>query len=240
MALPVLDRLDARRERRWLLAGVVLVLALYVPLNHFTATLPAAAPETWVDRAVPFEPAWVAVYELLYLFLLLPVVLPSGREAFRRIAAAYVVTALVSYAVFLVYPVHFTARPRITSTDTIGAWVLAMTHVIDTPSNCLPSLHVSLALLAGLSAWSLDRAVGALAVPLAIVIGVSTMFVPQHWWRDVVTGWALGGAAWTLLVRAAPRPEGPPERRGALALALAQVALSVAALLLHAAGIGAR
>lgn len=237
MPLPDPDALDPRRERLLLVGAVVLVLGLYVPINHLTATLPAAAPETWVDRAVPFDPAWVPVYELLYLFLFLPVVLPSSREAFRRIAAAYAGTALVSYAVFLLYPVHFTLRPTIESTEGFGAWVLALTHVIDTPSNCLPSLHVSLALLAALSAWSLDRRVGVVAVPLSVLIGVSTMFVKQHWWWDVVTGWALGLLAWGALVRPVARPEGAPSRRGLLLLLGAQLAAGAVALGLHASGV---
>jgi len=233
MVREYLDSLEPWKERALIGGGVGLLLCLYIPINHYTADLQGAVPETWVDRAVPFDPRWVAIYELFYLFMLLPVVLPSDRSAFRRIVGAYALTGLVSFVVFLVYPVHFIERPTITSTETFGEWVLAMTHRIDTPSNCLPSLHVSLALLAALSAWSLDRKVGLLALPMAVVIGLSTLFVKQHFWWDVVTGWGLGLASWFLLVRGAVRPGTDPDRRWLVRLVVAQAVLGLGALLLH-------
>lgn len=197
-----LDRLTPLRERLVLTGGVAALLGLYLPVNHLTAQRePLLDPATRIDDWVPFVPAWMGLYGLLYAYLLLPAVLPIERRGFRAVARAYAVTAVVSLGVFLVAPVHKLDRPVELDTSRFWEWLLALTHWIDTPSNCLPSLHVSLSLLASLCAASAVPSLGRVVVPLGLLIGVSTLFVEQHWWADVWTGWLLGGLAWAVLVR---------------------------------------
>ena len=219
-----LDRLTPLRERLVLTGGVAALLGLYLPVNHLTARRePLLDPATRIDDWVPFAPAWMGLYGLLYAYLLLPAVLPIERRGFRAVARAYAVTAVVSLGVFLVAPVHKLDRPVELDTSRFWEWLLALTHWIDTPSNCLPSLHVSLSLLASLCAASAVPALGRVVVPLGLLIGVSTLFVEQHWWADVWTGWLLGGLAWAVLVRGRVQASrfNAPGVRGSLACLLA-------------------
>ncbi len=234
-----LETLPERGERLLLVGLLAALLALYVPINHLTAGRSAAAPGSWVDARIPLTLEWMGLYGLLYVFLLLPAALPMDRVSFRAVARAYAATTLVSFAVFLTAPVHMVERPVLAEPDSFFAWLLALTHWIDTPSNCLPSLHVSLSLLAGLSAASVSPRLGRVAVPLGLLIGTSTLFVEQHWWADVWTGWLLGAASWTLLVRGKLRlaPSGSARlRRGLLGLLALQGLLAAGAWLLYASG----
>ena len=197
-----LDRLTPLRERLVLTGGVAVLLGLYLPVNHLTARRePLLDPATRIDDWVPFVPAWMGLYGLLYAYLLLPAVLPIERRGFRAVARAYAVTAVVSFVVFLVAPVHKLDRPVDLDTSRFWEWLLALTHWIDTPSNCLPSLHVSLSLLVSLILTSAAPASGLVVVPCGLLIGISTLFVKQHWWADVWTGWLLALLVWTGLVR---------------------------------------
>lgn len=196
-----LDLLPERQERVLLGVAVGLFLCLYSPINYLAGSWPAGSAETPLDRAIPFVPQWVFIYALLYLLLPLPLVLPSTRPVYRRICAAFVLTSAVSFVVFLLFPLHMDLRPMDLDGGVFAEWMLKVIHQVDTPANCLPSLHVSLSLLAALSAWTLDRRVGRIAIPLAIVVAFSTLFVKQHWAWDVISGWALGLFSWALLVR---------------------------------------
>ncbi|MBL6719884.1 MAG: phosphatase PAP2 family protein [Planctomycetes bacterium] len=234
-----LDALPERGERLLLVGLLAALLGLYVPINHLTAARSAAAPASWVDARIPLTLEWMGLYGLLYVFLLLPAALPMDRASFRAVARAYAATTLVSFAVFLAAPVHMVERPVLAEPDSFFAWLLALTHWIDTPSNCLPSLHVSLSLLAGLSAGSAAPRLGRLAVPLGLLIGTSTLFVEQHWWADVWTGWLLGLVTWALLVRGQLRPVPAGSawlRRGLLGLVALQGLLAAGAWLLYASG----
>ena len=219
-----LDRLTPLRERLVLTGGVAALLGLYLPVNHLTARRePLLDPATRIDDWVPFVPAWMGLYGLLYAYLLLPAVLPMERRSFRAVASAYAATTVLSLAAFVAVPVHKLDRPADLDTSGFWEWLLALTHWIDTPSNCLPSLHVSLSLLASLCAASAVPALGRVVVPLGLLIGVSTLFVEQHWWADVWTGWLLGGLAWAVLVRGRVQALGfdAPGVRGSLACLLA-------------------
>ena len=236
-----LDGLSPRGERGGLVGALAALLALYVPVNHLTAArAPVLDPATRIDDWVPFTPAWMGVYGLLYAFLLLPAVLPMDRSSFRAVARAYAATTLVSLATFLVAPVHKLDRPVELDTSGFHEWLLALTHWIDTPSNCLPSLHVSLSLLAALCAASAVPALGWSLLPLGVLIGVSTLFVEQHWWADVWTGWVLGLLAWGALVRPRVRPlplAAPGVRSGLALLLLVQLVLALGAFLLFRSGL---
>jgi hypothetical protein len=71
--------------------------------------------------------------------------------------------------------------------------------------------------------------VGRIAIPLAIVVAFSTLFVKQHWAWDVISGWALGLFSWALLVREPNEPRLASRRRGVHWLLAGQVFLFLGA-----------
>lgn len=227
-------RISEGRQRLILCLGTGLFLSLYSPINQLAGGWSASSAEMAVDSAIPFVPGWVFIYALLYLLLPLPMVLPSSLKTLRRICVAYLVTTGASFLVFLLFPVHMDLRPENLDTDSFPSWILSQIHRVDTPANCLPSLHVSLSLLSALCAWSLDRVVGRVVIPLAIVVALSTLFVKQHWAWDMITGWILGFTVWWTMVRGrmacgSTALPSEPNRRGLwVLLALQAAAFGVA------------
>ena len=69
----------------------------------------------------------------------------------------------------------------------------------DAPVNCLPSLHVCTATLCALAMRG-SRWFGA-AQCIACLCAASTLTFKQHYAVDVITGAALGAAAWWLCFR---------------------------------------
>lgn len=210
--------------------------SLYWPIGRYTAGLDAHSPALSIDLATPLVPSFIYVYALVFLAGALPLTVPTGRRLFRRICAAYALAEIVSFVVFVTWPVSMTIRPDAPEVTSLATWGIALTYFVDKSSNCLPSLHVSVAVLAGLCTWSADRTVGALGIGAALAISCSTMFVKQHWFVDVLAGVALAVGCWALLVRGVAPDPGPRDRRLVWALSAAQLAMYGAFALLYASG----
>lgn len=211
------------------LARVLAILACagvflgYFITNHYSIGRPAIALDTWIDRAVPFMPAWEHFYVAIYLFLFVPVLQLRDINIFKRTALAFVVTQLIAYACFLACPVQMVLRPEGFDTTTFTGWGAAMNYHLDPPYNCFPSLHLSNAFLVSFIACKVDRPIGVMALVLATLIGVSTLFAKQHFLVDVIAGVGLGYMGYRLFVapydtRDIPRTELAYPRRYLLSL----------------------
>ena len=107
--------------------------------------------------------------------------------------------SLVSFLIFALYP---TVIPRLVPTGAgMTAEAFALLYRLDPASNCLPSLHVSLAWLAAAGVLSEGRRSGALFCLWAGFITWSTMTTKQHYLVDVVAGLALAAICRLLVTR---------------------------------------
>lgn len=179
-----------------------LVLA-YFAVAALTTGRTLSAPELALDRAIPLRPAWTPVYLSMWVFSLLPVLVVRGTELRRRTILTYITVATSAYLVFLIYPTS-APRPDAVAGDGVLAWCLRTLYALDPPYNCFPSLHVAYAFLAALSVHRVHRGAGALAFAWAALIGVSTVFIKQHYVADVVSGAALAFVAYAICLYGFP------------------------------------
>lgn len=186
----------------------------------------------WLQSiATPEVTAYFAfIYVYGYVFLLIfPLVayfaLPEP-EPLRRTIVAYGANYLIGvicYVVFIAY------GPRNTIIESAEGLLYTqysqyqfVTTAVNDQTNVFPSLHASMAITAGLLAWS-TREEYPLWVPVAAVLAVSivtsTMYLGIHWATDVVFGALL---AWISVKLGRRMEETPPEfsrlRTGARAL----------------------
>jgi membrane-associated phospholipid phosphatase len=188
----------------WTLALVCVVFPGYWAIGLHQDPEHAHRLVTALDNAVPYRPEWMFVYGGVYTALLLPCFVVKDDALFRRVALAYLFTLLVSFAVFLAYPVttaHF--RPEVATLDTriFWQWGAALNYTIDPPMNCFPSLHVGTMTLATLVTLRVDKVIGSLAVAIALLIALSTLLVKQHYLADVFAGAAVATLAYNLFIK---------------------------------------
>ncbi len=196
-----LDRLPFWVERLSLLAVVTGFYLLYVPINRWSTQLEAYHPEIWIDRAIPSTPGWMYVYAAVFIGGFLPVLVVRSRSLFRRAAIAYAIVQCVAFACFLLVPVHMEHRPLDMAVVDFPSWGQRLAYYLDTQAACLPSIHVTLGVLAALCTWKVDRAVGTAGFLLATLVSISTLMVKQHYFVDVVVAAVLATLAWALVVR---------------------------------------
>jgi membrane-associated phospholipid phosphatase len=144
-----------------------------------------------LDRAIPFSPGWVWVYQSVYL-LFPSAWLARTRQDLRRYAAGFLLITAVGFAFFLVWPV---AAPRPADGPRTGMYGLLVSY--DGLTNTFPSLHVALATYAACFAASVldGRARRASAVVLSAwvtLIAYATLATKQHYFVDVPAGVLLG------------------------------------------------
>lgn len=172
------------------------------------APAPNVLPLTALDLAIPLIPWTIWIYGSgTKAALLACLMVPDGRAA-RRLYLTLALAAAVCWIGFAVYP---TTYPRELYPLPAGTgWTLAEFRDLretDSPSNCLPSMHVALAWGLALC-WSATLRRGrALPLVWAAAVSVCTLTTKQHYVIDVPTGFAIGVGAWAIVRRAtAPGP----------------------------------
>ncbi len=141
---------------------------------------------TVIDRSVPFTPEWVWVYLLYYPFCFMPLFLLNNIDTFRRVAGAYLLEFVLAFIVFLSFPVKM-IRPAVVP-GTLSTKAVGIIYRIDPGFNVFPSLHVANSLLVALIFYRYNRRLGIFFILIACLISVSTLFVKQHYFLDIVAG----------------------------------------------------
>ncbi len=205
---------------------LVSLVPIYVFIPEFLAGRTLYVPELPLDRALSLQPTWVLLYGPPYLFLIfLPVLVVRQEEHVRRTVLAYLSVWITAYVFFLVYPTT-APRPARLSGEGFGVWSLALLYSADPPYNCFPSLHVAHSFVSALTCVRVHRRVGVAAALTASLVGLSTLFIKQHYVVDVIAGILLACVAYGVFLRGDPGERVPePDRRLAPVLALGLAAL---------------
>lgn len=165
---------------------------------------------TALDRRIPFVAASVWVYLWVFPASFFPLFVVRCPRLFRRTLIAYAIAIAASLIVFATFPVTSIAlRANRAALDVtrLSPQAVALLYRLDPPVNLFPSLHLSIAVLAALSAWKARRAYGAAACVGVALIGVSICTVKQHFVLDGLGGAALAAVVYAFVLRPyAPTP----------------------------------
>lgn len=183
--------------KAWLLALITIMFSVpYFVLGNHPVRAVHDLPMTWIDRAIGFHPkVWVWVYQSFYLPVNLVPWLAERREDLRRYVKGFAIVSLVSFLVFIVYPVR---SPRGTIAHANGMHRLLLSY--DPPLNALPSLH------AGLMVYTLafGRRILQGVAPVWMMAGAfvwgalalyATLATKEHYLVDVISASVLALAA---------------------------------------------
>jgi hypothetical protein len=145
------------------------------------------------ELRLPLLPSFLVVYMSLYLlFLAVPFVLRSRREA-ASLAIAQFVTILAAGFGFLLIP----GRLAYTAPGDLGRWepLFRLADRLNLDYNLVPSLHVAMSIVC-IEAFARHAGpAGRVALrSWGLLIAASTLLTHQHHALDVVTGYGLAMA----------------------------------------------
>ena len=179
-----------------LILSVILIVGAY-QFYFLTQRRPLRAARAFhspFDERMPYWPAWSWVYSFLYYpaILYLNLIATDARH-FTLMAFSFILLLLMQMSFFYAYPVSTPDHWRqLNQGVTLSERFLRFVHKFDAPSNCFPSMHVSVAMLTALHALP---SLGPTAYAFPALIAISCIFTKQHYIIDLPAGAALGWAA---------------------------------------------
>lgn len=196
-----------KRVTGWVLSGVV-VLVCYgagklANPHHFLAL-------TAFDSAVPLLPWTIWIYgsgsKAAFLAWMQVPNGAAGRRLFGTLALSSVVCAICFVAYPTTYPRYLFPLP-----DGVSATLseFADLRAADSPTNCLPSLHVALAWGLALNWSGFLRRWRFAPIVWALAVSICTLTTKQHYVVDVPTGAVVGVVSWWVTGWVASRRAAP-------------------------------
>jgi membrane-associated phospholipid phosphatase len=161
-----------------------------VACRRFTGTL---------DERIPFRPRWAWIYSFLYYpaIVYLNWTVTSPRH-FNHLAMSFFILLVGQMAFFVFFPVETPSHWRtLNAGRTWSEKFLLFVRKFDAPSNCFPSMHVSVAMLTALHA---QTQLGPVVFLFPVLIALSCIFTKQHYLLDLPAGAALGWTAYQVFL----------------------------------------
>lgn len=149
---------------------------------------------TALDRAIPFVPAFIAVYVLAFIQWVAGyvVICRESPERCYRVLSGEMMTKLACLVIFLALPTVMT-RPEVTGRDVFSR-LTGLIYALDTPDNLFPSIHCVeswICFRGTLGAKSIPRWYKVFMLVFTLLVFASVLFVKQHLAADVLGGLVL-------------------------------------------------
>lgn len=182
-----------------LILSVIMIVGVY-QFYFFTQRHPLREAKKYhskLDEKIPFLSSWSWIYSFIYYpaILYLNWVVTDARQ-FLMIAFTFICLLLMQMTCFFLYPVavpdHW--RTQVTGKN-LSERFLLFVQKFDAPSNCFPSMHVSVATLTAFFAFP---TLGYWVILFPVLIALSCMFTKQHYVIDLPFGALLGTIAYSI------------------------------------------
>jgi membrane-associated phospholipid phosphatase len=146
---------------------------------------------TFVDKLIPFNKYFILPYVSWYIFMAIfsAILCILDKERYLKLLITLNIGMITCYLIYYFYPTYV-PRPIVTETDFLSNMVLNL-YAADNPYNCFPSIHVLNSALVALYTYESDKInkyIKIICVIIASSIILSTMFIKQHYFADVVAG----------------------------------------------------
>lgn len=181
-------------------AVIPVFLALAINLLSFYGTRPIIAGwehhdiSIWLDKLIPFTPAFISIYVLAYVQWIggLVLIAREGREFCYRYCTGYAVALIFAAVIFMVFPTEID-RPQAVG-DGLWNFLTRLIFAADTPNNLFPSIHCLFSWLCFRSSLSMKK-IGKWYAPVSLIFALlvfaSVVFVKQHFFLDIIGGVAV-------------------------------------------------
>lgn len=170
---------------------------IFVFLERVPVTESYFLIESAMDKLIPFQEIFVIPYVLWYGYMAFPLVYAvlHDIESFKKTMIFIIISFSICLFIFAVYPSCQNLRPETFIRDNFLTRLMRSLYDIDTNTNCFPSLHVVGSM--GILYWSFIVKKKKTFMWLGFffistnLINISTLFVKQHSFNDVISGIVL-------------------------------------------------
>ncbi|WP_291632360.1 phosphatase PAP2 family protein [Clostridium sp.] len=169
--------------------SIPLISMTYPMLNQYRGN--SNSVFTFVDKFIPFNKYFILPYVSWYIFIAVfsAILCVLDKKRYFKLLISVNVGMIICYIIYYFYPTYV-PRPMITGTDFFSNLVLNL-YAADNPYNCFPSIHVLNSAVITLYIYESEKVyklTKVICVIVATFIILSTMFIKQHYFADVVAG----------------------------------------------------
>ncbi len=174
---------------------ILIILILFQTLLYLLSKTLQTNPHLLgnvIDEKIPFINIFIIPYASWYilLFLIPYLFYKTDKNVFTKYILCFLLTIIICNIIFIIYPT-IVVRPIIQNTNIINVFV-NIAYKIDTPAlNCFPSIHCAVCmmwLLYSLENKNLNKKYKISIVIISILIMLSTLFIKQHVFIDLISG----------------------------------------------------
>lgn len=175
---------------------------------------PVQLPLLEIDKIIPLVPWTFLIYLSEYLLILGVIIQLKDRQHFFSFARMSFGTVILCGICFMLYPTTY-PRPSYPPVENVVVnFFMSLVGGLDTPKNCMPSMHVAVATLGAYSARHLPPRYVLFYSLWALAIMICTLTTKQHYVVDILGGIAVVGLVafldWRMLNPShAPLPSNP-------------------------------
>lgn len=186
--------MERKIERKRVTYLLIFILAFlpYFLISYFYNYKKPFTLYTLIDSKIPFISFFVLFYLFCYLWVIFPFFI-CEKKKLKNILVGYLSIFLICYIFYLILPIEM-IRPE---PQGLFAKLITFIYEIDKGYTTFPSLHVSttmFSLFSLLTSKKINK-----NIPLSLILSVltiliilSTLFIKQHYFFDVVTGVFIG------------------------------------------------
>lgn len=188
---------DAAQRKRllWSLFGLSLLFVIvYGGADYITSIRSTRFPVHFdFERTLPFVPELSVVYSSVYFMFAFIALAMQTEDQLRRFVGRMALVTLVAGLAFLLYPSELVFENReVTGWASVPFW---WADLINLTYNCVPSLHVTYAVLCAETMRRKRWWAGVVFHAWAFAIASAAWLTYQHHLADLVTGYLLGSIA---------------------------------------------
>ena len=177
----------------WTLLYIVFYMPWFMWLEK-TVTTDFHLVSMPIDYKIPFCEYFIIPYGIWFVYIAVScffMYFKGTDEEYRRFAWSLIIGMSTCMIICLIYPNGVDMRPASLEHNNICARIIKLLWATDTSTNVFPSIHVynSLAIHIGLArskALENNKGLKALSLVTCILICMSTLFLKQHSFIDVL------------------------------------------------------
>lgn len=148
--------------------------------------------DSWIDQYIPFNEYFVIPYLFWFIYIALGFVyfILIDQKGFKRTCFYLFVGMFTCLIIYMIWPNQQNLRVNLNNTN-IFQTLVSFIYTIDSPTNVCPSIHVYNSIMMMISLFKSEcmknhKLLSVINIIIAVLICLSTMFIKQHAFVDVV------------------------------------------------------
>lgn len=139
------------------------------------------------EHKIPLLTWTIWIYMSDYIYIVIAFLILKNTKNINRMFYSFIVFCFLSSIIFYLYPTTY-PRPLMVYENNLNGFLFSFLHSIDTPSNCMPSLHVGMSYLLSYAFLYEQKKLFILFFAWSTLISISTLTTKQHYFIDIIGG----------------------------------------------------